>query len=146
MIELVHGAVGAACGTLLRRRTPTLLASVLAHFLIDLVNHEEPIDKPRHLRRDVVALDGILLGSLFVYLAIRYGATSPESLGAVAGCLPDLEYLVRRRGAFSPHASLPHAVWPRRRMSLRGQFLLGGAAWLVLFAYRSLRAPSHARA
>lgn len=136
MIELVHGALGAACGALLKRRPSTVAAALISHLVVDVINHDEPLDDDQKLRPDVVALDAVLLGAALVLLARRRGITSAESVGAIAGCLPDAEHFLHRlrrtRSGWAVHGPFPHAEWPSRGIGVRWQFAIGVAAWLAL--------------
>ena len=136
VIELVHGALGAACGALLKCRPPTVAAAFISHLVLDAINHDEPLDQNQRLRLDVVALDSVLLGAAFVLLVKGRGITSAESLGAIVGCLPDAEHLLRRwrrtRSGWAVHSPFPHADWPSRGVSVWWQFAIGAAAWLAL--------------
>ncbi len=150
MIALIHGALGAACGMMLRRPAPTVAAALTSHFMVDAISHDEPFDENNHLRPDLIALDGLLLGLALVFVGRRYGLFSPETLGALAASLPDAEHLLPgRQTAPVPavHAMFPHAVWPSKRISLRRQFLIGVAAWLaILSCASSARRGNRARA
>jgi hypothetical protein len=144
MIALVHGAVGAACGALLQRRRPTVAVALLSHLVVDAVSHEEPFDKRGNLRLDVAAFDGLLTGLALLVVGSRYGVLSPESLGAVAGCFPDVGHLVERwgTGSGSVHGWFPHARWPSRKMGVWWQLSIGVIGWLALIRYH---APSEMR-
>lgn len=133
MLALVHGALGASCGVLLRRRLPTLVVAVLSHLLVDAIKHEEAVDEHGGLQLDVLTLDALLLGLAFLLINTRRGAFSPESLGAVAGCLLDGEHLLRKR-ARGPvlHRLFPHGRWPSRSIGVRSQFAIGAVAWLAV--------------
>jgi len=133
MIALLHGALGAACGTLLRRRPHTLIAALCTHLLVDAINHEEPVDEDGNLRVDLLALDASLLGLALLLVATRRGVFSPESLGAVVGCLPDVEHLLAKGMTKAVvHRQFPHARWPSRKMSISSQFVAGAIAWLAI--------------
>ncbi len=136
VIELVHGALGATCGALLKCRPPTVAAAFISHLVLDAINHDEPLDENQRLRLDVVALDSLLLGAALVLLARRRGITSAESLGAIVGCLPDAEHFLHRlrrtRSGWAVHGPFPHAEWPSRGISVWWQFAIGVAAWLPL--------------
>jgi len=139
VIALVHGAVGAACGALLQRRRATVAAALVSHLVVDAVSHEEPFDKRGNLRLDVAAFDGLLMGLALLVVGSRYGVFSPESLGAVAGCLPDMGHLLQRWGAWSGpvHGSFPHARWPSRRIGVWWQLSIGVIGWLAFLTYHS---------
>jgi hypothetical protein len=131
MMLLVHGAVGAACGVLLWRRTPTLVAALGSHFLVDAINHEEPFDEDGDLRVGLLTLDALLLGLMLLLVSARRGALSPESLGALAACALDSEHLLRqRRKRPLLHRLFPHARWPSRRIGIPSQWAIGAVAWL----------------
>jgi hypothetical protein len=131
MIGLVHGAVGATCGSLLRRPGPTVAAALLSHMVVDAVRHEEPLDERGRLRLGVLALDGALLGLAWLVVRGRHGAFSPQSLGAVVACLPDLDYFLLGSGV---HRPFPHGRWPCRKIGVWWQFSIGVVAWLALLA------------
>ena len=144
MIALIHGALGAACGTMLRRPAPTITAALISHFFVDAISHEEPFDEREDPRPVLIALDGLLLGLALVFVARRHGPVSPQSLGALASSLPDAEHLLRRRKGVrrSPvHGIFPHAIWPSKGISLRRQFVIGAVAWLALLKYSPSRSP-----
>jgi len=130
MIALVHGAVGATCGSLLRRRGPTVAVALLSHMVVDAIKHEEPLDGRRRLRLAVLVLDGILLGAAWLVVRARHGAFSPQSLGAVAACLPDVDFFLTGSAVHKP---FPHGRWPSRRIGIWWQFSIGVVAWLALF-------------
>ncbi len=135
MIALIHGAVGAACGSFIRRPGATVAAALISHFLLDAFRHEEPFDENERLRVDLIALDGLLLGLALMFVGRRYGLLSPQALGALAGPLPDGEHLIFRPRSMKRskiHKHFPHAVWPARAVNLRRQFLIGAVAWLAL--------------
>jgi len=135
MIVLVHGAVGAACGIVLRRRLPVIAVALISHYALDAIGHDEPLDESGNLRPDVIAADAALLGLALLATAAGRGIASPETLGAVAGCLPDVEPFLRRRLKWprgGTHGAFPHGRWPSQNVSLRGQFLTGVIAWLAV--------------
>ncbi len=137
MLTLVHGAVGATCGALLQRRWLAVTAALISHFAVDAVSHEEPLDRQGGWRHDILVVDALLLAPALLALCNRYGAFSPQLLGALVACLPDFEHVLAERG--NPpvvHRSFPHARWPSRKVSVRGQFAVGAVAWLVLLYYR----------
>jgi hypothetical protein len=131
MIGLVHGAVGAGCGSLLRRPAPTLAAALLSHMVVDAIRHEEPLDESGRLRPAVLALDAALLGLAWLALCARHGVFSPQSIGAVAACVPDVEHFLLGSAVHKP---FPHGRWPARRIGIWWQFSIGIAAWLALLA------------
>ena len=131
MIALVHGAVGAGWGSLLRRPAPTVAAALLSHFLMDAIRHGEPFDEKGKPQLAVLGLDAALLGLAWLAVCARHGALSPQSIGAVAGCVPDLEHFLLGSVLHKP---VPHGRWPSRRMGIRWQFTIGVAAWLALLA------------
>jgi hypothetical protein len=129
---------------LLRRRPATLVAAFVSHFIVDAIAHDEPLHEDRIIRVDLVALDVLLVVLAMEYLAMRRGFFSSESLGALAACAPDVEHLLRKRRTTSVlHDLLPHARWPRRRISTSSQFAIGAIVWLALLARDASRgAPS----
>ena len=146
MIALIHGALGATCGVLLKRRPPTVATALISHLIVDAINHDEPFDKKGSLRLDLVALDALLLGAAFLLLTRRYGIISAESLAAVAGCLPDAEHFLHRRrtqSGWAAHGPFPHACWPPARVNMWWQFSIGAVAWLALLG-RLIRQERHA--
>ena len=135
MLVLVHAAVGAACGIALRRRLPAAVVALASHYALDAIGHDEPLDERGDLRPDVIAADAALLGVALLATAARRGIASPETLGAVAACIPDVEPLLRRRLMWprgGTHGAFPHARWPPQKMSLRWQFVTGAVAWLAV--------------
>jgi hypothetical protein len=141
MIGLVHGAVGATCGSLLRRRGPTVAVAFLSHMVVDAIRHEEPLDERGRLRLGVLALDGVLLGLAWLVVRARHGAFSPQSLGAVVACLPDVDYFLLGSVVHKP---FPHGRWPSRRMGVWWQFSIGVVAWLALLASGAVKLRSRA--
>jgi hypothetical protein len=129
MIGLVHGVAGATCGALLRRRGPAVVAALISHMALDAIKHEEPMHETGSVRLDVLALDGALLGLAWLAVRAQHGTFSPQSLGAVAACLPDLDYFLLGSRVHSP---FPHGLWPTRKIKLSWQFRVGVAAWLAL--------------
>jgi hypothetical protein len=116
---------------LLRRRTPTFVAAFVSHFLVDAINHEEPFDEDGDLRVGLLTFDALALSLAMVFVSVRRGALSPESLGAVAGCVLDVEHLLRERGRRPVlHGLLPHARWPSRELGILSQWAIGVVAWL----------------
>ena len=137
MIALLHGALGATCGMLTRRRSPTVAAALISHLAVDAINHDEPTDGGGNLRLDVVALDGLLLGLALLVLTKRWGVLSPESVGALAACLPDLQHLLPRpcmRGRSGRHGPFPHARWPSQKLAVWSQFAVGALGWVALLS------------
>lgn len=135
MIALLHGALGATCGVLTRRRAPAVAVALVSHLAVDAINHDEPTDAGGHLRLDLVALDGLLLGLAWLALSRRRGVFSAESVGAVAACLPDLEHLLPRawvRGRSGRHEPFAHARWPSRKLNIWSQFAVAAVAWGAL--------------
>ena len=142
MIALIHGALGATCGILLRRRAPTVTAALISHLAVDAINHDEPTDGCGSLRLDVLALDGLLLGLALLALSRRYGVFSPQTVGAVAACMPDLEHLLRRLcpcGRSGRHEPFPHARWPSQKLNVRSQFIISALGWIALLRLRPCR-------
>ncbi len=139
MIALIHGALGATCGALFKRRPPTVAVALISHLAVDAINHEEPTDGSGNLQLHVVALDGLLLGLALLVLSRRHGVFSPESVGALAACLPDLEHLLPRpcmRGRSGRHEPFPHARWPSQRLNVWSQFAVGALGWIALLGRR----------
>ena len=139
MIALLHGALGATCGMLTRRRAPTVAAALISHLAVDAINHEEPTDGGGNLRLDVVALDGLLLGLALLVLSRRHGVFSPASVGALAACLPDLQHLLPRpcmRGRPGRHEPFPHARWPSQKLAVWSQFVVGALGWIAVLGFR----------
>jgi hypothetical protein len=135
MLVLVHAAVGAACGIALRRRLPAAVVAFASHYALDAIGHDEPLDEGGNLRPDVIAVDAGLLGVVLLATAARRGIASPETLGAVAACIPDVEPLLRRRLMWprgGTHGAFPHGRWPRQKMSLRWQLVIGVMVWLAV--------------
>jgi len=129
MIGLVHGAVGATCGALLRRRGVTVAAALLSHIVVDAIKHEEPLDKGGRPRPAVLVLDAVLLGLAWLVVCARHGAFSPQSIGAVAACVPDLDHFLLGSVVHKP---LPHGRWPSGKIGVWQQFSIGTVAWLAL--------------
>lgn len=137
MMAIVHGAVGAASGALLRSRRAAVVAAFLSHFAADAVNHDEPVDGHRRLRPELIAIDATSLAVAIFLLARRHGLFSPPVLAAFAACLPDLEHLLPRQfggNRAGQHSPLPHSLWPARPLTIRDQFAIGTVSWLVVLA------------
>lgn len=136
MILLIHGAIGASCGVLLRRRSAAILAGLASHFVLDAVNHEEPFDARGALSPGLLAIDAALSGAAWLSVAAWAGVSSPASLGVLAACLPDTEHLLARRRRFSPlHGLFPHARYISPGMNLACQFAVGSISWLALLGW-----------
>ena len=79
MMVLVHGAVGAACGIVLRRRLRAIAVALISHYALDAIGHDEPLDESGDLSPGVLAADAALLGLALLATAARRGIASSEA-------------------------------------------------------------------
>src|SRR5687767_6777432 len=86
MIVSFHVASGAAAGVVLDSRFGALVAGPVLHVLGDRIPHH---DIPSH-RFETWTGIGVL-----ALVALRHGALSAPTLGAVASSVPDVEHVVR---------------------------------------------------
>jgi hypothetical protein len=84
-----HVAIGAALGTLAPHPAAALALGIAAHVPADLVSHHD-------LSRRVELF--MAVAALFLYTWLG-GFALTTALGAVGGALPDVEHLLRGRGA-----------------------------------------------
>lgn len=78
----VHAIIGAAVGSLFKKKSSAFIGGVISHFVADSLPHKDC--KP--------SIDiSILLASLVVIAKWR-GMDSPEFWGAVGGVIPDTEH------------------------------------------------------
>ena len=146
LIVSLHAAAGAACGLALKSRRAAAGAALASHFLIDLVNHEEPVDRQRRLRGGVILLDGLLAAAGLAALSRNGGPVSFGTLAGAVAALPDLEHVVVGGTPRGPvHRWFPHSCLPNKRITLAGQFALAVLAWLALLCLRRrVRQPASA--
>ena len=86
MIVSLHVASGAAAGAVLDSRLGALAAGPVLHLLGDRIPHH---DIPSR-RFETWTGVGVL-----ALVALRHGALSPATLGAVASSIPDVEHVLR---------------------------------------------------
>ena len=87
-------ATGAAVGALVGSRRAAVPLGVLAHFLGDVVPHED-------MSREVEMVTGV---AALVAVGLRRGPLDPATVGAAACSAPDLEHLLPLgRGVFPSH-------------------------------------------
>ncbi len=79
MIALIHGAVGASCAMVFRRRREGVAAALISHFVVDSIRHDEPFDENHKMRLNLIVLDGLLLGLALVLVGRRQGPCPPNS-------------------------------------------------------------------
>ncbi|MCW2926690.1 MAG: hypothetical protein JWM86_658 [Thermoleophilia bacterium] len=115
MIQLAHVATGALVGRHARGSLDALLAGIAMHAAIDVIPHGEVHDEYLEM---VTGAAGVLA------LATRYGWTSPITIGAIGGVMPDLEHLPQGIGR---HV----ALFPTHRF-----------AWLHGWEWKPLAAPA----
>jgi hypothetical protein len=123
VIVSLHVATGAAVGAAAGGRGRAALLGVLAHFLGDVVPHDDIPNRGFEIASGVSAL---------ALVAARRGPFSPETIGAAAASGPDVEHLLPlRRELFPSHrwerfhsgSGIPAAV----QLAAAGTLL-----WLVL--------------
>lgn len=81
MICAVHAIVGAAVGRIANRHGGALAAGVATHLLGDLMPHKDFEPK----------VEAPLLAVTLGLIALKFGVTSPEFVGAFGGIAPDIE-------------------------------------------------------
>jgi hypothetical protein len=86
MIVSLHVASGAAAGALLGSRVGAVVAGPVLHLLGDRMPHH---DIPSHRFETWTG------GAALALVALRHGALSPATFGAIASSIPDLEHVVR---------------------------------------------------
>lgn len=100
MICAVHALVGAVVGRVAGRRPGAIASGVATHLIGDLIPHKDLDPK----------VEAPLLAGALGWIALRFGVTSPEFLGAVGGMAPDIEnaamlagFLPREKMRFPTH-------------------------------------------
>jgi hypothetical protein len=126
MIVLLHVATGAAIGSATGTRRAAVPLGVLAHFLGDVVPHQDIPNRWFELSTGVAALG---------LVAIRRGPLDPATLGAAACSAPDVEHLLPlRRALFPSHR------WARFHreggLSAATQLIAAGTLLAVVLARR----------
>ena len=119
MIQLAHVATGALVGRHARGSLDALLAGMAMHAAIDVIPHGEVHDEQLEV---VTGAAGVLA------LAMRYGWTSPITIGAIGGVIPDLEHLPQ-------HFGLHLSLFPTHRFT-----------WLHGWEWKPLALPAWAQA
>ena len=95
MIVALHVATGAAIGAASGRRGRAALLGVVAHFLGDVLPHDDIPSRGFEIASCVSAL---------AFVAARRGPFSAATIGAAASSAPDVEHLLPlRRGLFPSH-------------------------------------------
>lgn len=110
MMAAVHALMGAALGGASGSRLAAVPLGVISHVLGDLTPHREVTGK----------LDIVLTGLALLYIARRFGASSPQMAGALSGMLPDSEHglvragIIQRQQRIIPthNKKLPHPSSP----------------------------------
>ena len=118
MIVSLHVATGAAGGAITRSRAGAVGLGLVLHALGDRMPHQDIRSRRFELRSGVACA---------LALALRYGALSPVTIGALAASAPDIEHVVRlpRPGG--------RKLFPSHR--IRGWHQEGGVpAWAQLLA------------
>ncbi len=82
MTGAVHAAIGAALGSLLKKRKLAFAAGVISHAIADSVPHKDYS----------VKVELALLAASMTTIAMRYGLDSPEFSGALGAISPDFEH------------------------------------------------------
>ena len=110
MIGAVHAGVGAALGSLFKRRGSAFAAGVVSHLVADALPHKD--FKP--------AIEVPLMAAAMAAIGKWRGVDSPEFWGAIGGITPDVEHAFLVAGVIDRRTGdLPH---PRRgRQVPRGQ-------------------------
>jgi hypothetical protein len=94
VIVALHVATGAALGAAVGSRRAAVPLGVLAHFLGDVMPHED-------MRREVEIVTGV---AALVAVGLRRGALDAATVGAAACSAPDVEHLLPlRRSVFPSH-------------------------------------------
>ena len=93
MIVSLHVATGAAVGAAAGSRGRAVALGVVAHFLGDVMPHQDIPSRPFEIASGVSAL---------LLVAARRGLLAPATLGAAACSAPDLEHLLPLRGSYFP--------------------------------------------
>ena len=125
MTVAAHAILGAAIGTLARRRWYAFLAGIGTHLVADLVPHRD---------FDIVT-EAALATAALTAIGVTIGFDSPAFAGALGGAAPDLEnglasLGVVRRAHFPSHTGV-HGK-PRREVTsqiLLSCALLGFTVW-----------------
>jgi hypothetical protein len=106
VIVSLHVASGAAAGVVLDSRLGALAAGPVLHLLGDRIPHRDIPSRRFETRTGV----GVL-----ALVALRHGALSPATLGAVAASIPDVEHVLRlpRPGGRKLFPSHRRAGWHR---------------------------------
>jgi hypothetical protein len=124
VIVSLHVATGAAAGALTRSRLAAALLGPVLHAAGDAIPHR---DIPS--RRFEVA-SGVACA---LAVAMRYGPTSPETIGALAASAPDLEHVLPRVGERELFPSHRFRGWHREGgVPAWAQLLAAGAILAVL--------------
>jgi hypothetical protein len=86
MIVSLHVATGAALGAVAPSRRAAVALGALMHLVGDRVPHEDVWSRRFELCSGIAALSA---------LAVRRGVFDSATVGAVAGCVPDIEHVLR---------------------------------------------------
>ena len=92
MIGAVHASIGAAVGSLFKRKSSAFLAGVVSHIVADALPHT---DFPSKIEAPFLA------GSLVAIAAWR-GVDSPEFWGSLGAVVPDAEHGLMEVGLIKP--------------------------------------------
>ncbi len=128
MIGAVHAVIGAALGSLIKKKKSAFAAGVVSHIIADALPHKD-FQIPLEL--------GLLAGTMTGIAAWR-GVDSPEFWGALGAVIPDVEHGLVEAGtidaedrAFPTHIfdGKYHGVETDHRWS---QVIIAGAAILTI--------------
>ena len=131
MIGAVHAGVGAALGSLFKRRGSAFLAGVVSHLVADALPHKDY--KP--------SIEVPLMAAALAAIAKWRGVDSPEFWGAIGGITPDTEHAFLVAGVIGKeHEVFPthidHGKYHGSASDERWSQLLIAAAAVVTLAVR----------
>ena len=120
----MHVATGAAAGALTRSRVAALVLGPVLHALGDLTPHEDIRSRRFEVGSGVACALALL---------VKYGPTSPVTIGALAASAPDLEHVLPRIGERELFPSHRFRGWHREGgVPAWAQLLAAGAILTVL--------------
>jgi hypothetical protein len=124
VIVSVHVATGAAAGALTRSRVAALVLGPVLHALGDVTPHEDITSRRFEVGSGVACALALL---------VKYGPTSPVTIGALAASAPDLEHVLPRIGERELFPSHRFRGWHREGgVPAWAQLLAAGAILTVL--------------
>jgi hypothetical protein len=124
MMSGIHAILGAAVGSLSRRRGVAFLAGVGTHVVGDLLPHKD----------FGAAVEVPLLAAALWWVGARRGWASPAFWGAVGGAAPDIENALEYLGLRDGQRVFPtHRSWHgAKRREVASQGALGLLCWALL--------------